>query len=147
MRIALLVLALVLWAPLAGAAALVLINGLGDSGAFTEPPDTALRSLQLAAREGFETGVRAMPFLSLIPTLFVFAARRLLPKITDIVAALIGAVLVFALFIGWTVVDPLDPLLGGIAPLILVALLIGATFTSLLISLLRPRTSQPKSAP
>ncbi|HYD89036.1 MAG TPA: hypothetical protein VEA80_16285 [Vitreimonas sp.] len=132
---------------MAGAAALFLINGLGDSGAFTEPPDTAMRSLRLAAFEGLEFGVRSMPFLSLAPAWAVFAARRWAPMIADVVAALIGAAIVFAFFVGWTVFYPLDPLLGGIAPLVLIVLLIGAAWTGLLIMLLRPRATPSRSAP
>ena len=146
MRTVLLVLALMLWAPVAGAAALFLINGLGDSGAFTEPANTAVRSLRLAAIEGFQVGLRSMPFLSLVPALFVFAARQWAPKISDFVAAMVGGVIVFGLFVGWTHVYPLDPLLGGLAPLVLVALLIGAAFTGVLIILLRPRATPPKPA-
>lgn len=147
MRIVILALAILLWPPVAGAVALFFINGLGPSGAFTETPELAMRSLRLAAREGFEFGVGSMPFLSLVPALAVFAARRWTPRVADIVASLIGAIVVFAFLIGWTVIYPLDPLLGGIMPLVLVVMLIGAAFTGLHIILVRPRTTPPAPAP
>lgn len=139
-------LALLLWAPVAGAASLFFINGLGPSGAFTEAPEIAMRSLRLAAREGFEFGVRTTPVLSLAPALAVFAARRWASKIGDIVASLIAGLTVFALLFVWTLIYPLDPLLGGIMPVILVVLLVGATFTGLLITILRPRATPPTPA-
>lgn len=141
MRLALLLAALLLWPPIAGAAALFLINGLGSSGAFTEPFETAIRSLRLAATSGFDIGIRSMPFLSLAPAAIVFAARRWTPNLGDVAAGAMGALFVFALFVVWIVVEPLDPLLGGIIPLVLGVLLTSGAFTGLLISRLRPRAT------
>lgn len=147
MRLALLLAALLLWPSIAGAVALFFINGLGSSGAFTEPLETAGRSLRLAAANGFEIGIKSTPFLSLAPAALVFAARRWAQKFGDVIAGITGAVTVFVLFIGWIMIESLDPLLGGIIPLVLVVLLVSGAFTGLLISRLRPRATPSTPAP
>lgn len=134
--------AFLLWPPMAGSASMFLINGLGGAGAFTElPSSSALRSLKLAAAEGFKIGVFATPFISLIPATLVFVMRRWLPRIADLAAGALGALAVFVLFIVYTTIHPLDPLLGGIAPLILGVLLISGMITSFVIATLRPRAT------
>lgn len=148
-RLALTVLALILWPPVAGAVCLFLINGLGDSGAFTYASrDAANRSLWLAAREGFMVGVNAAPFISLTPAAVVFGARRYWPKLrSDILTGAMGGGVVMAAFIVWTAVFPLDPLLGGIMPIVLAVLLISGAISGFLIASLRPRTNPTTSPP
>jgi len=147
-RTVLLVAAIALWPAIAGASALFLINGLGPEGAFTEPPSSAWRSLRLAAQEGFRIGVATMPFLSLLPALFVFLGRRFMARIgPDALTGAAGGLLGFALFLGWTLVEPLDPLLAGIHVLVGVVLIVGGVVTGVLITLLRPRTTPTTSAP
>jgi hypothetical protein len=127
---------------------LFFINGLGASGAFTElPTDSAVRSLRPAAQQGFEVGVMTTPFLSFAPTLIVFAARRFITKLGDISAGALGAVAVFSAFVVWVLINPLDPLLGGIIPLVLVLLLIGGSFTGFLIGRLHPRATPSTRTP
>lgn len=147
-HIALLVLALALWAPFAGSIALFLINGLGSSGAFTELPSAvALRSLRLAAEQGFRIGVLATPFLSLAPALIIFGARKFATKLSDTIAGAVGSVIIFAVFGVWITFNPLDPLLGGIIPVVFIVLLIAGIFTGFLVGSLRPRATPTTPAP
>ena len=73
--------------------------------------------------------------------------RRWLPRIADTAAGVLGALAVFVLFIVYTTIHPLDPLLGGIAPLILGVLLISGMITSFVIATLRPRATLATPAP
>ena len=139
-----LLIVLLLWPPCAGALCLFLINGLGDSGAFTEAPNIAFRSLRLATQEGFMLGVRASPLISVAPAAFVFAARRYWPRFsTDVLMGIAGAAVVFAAFLVWTAFQPLNPLLGGILPFALAVLLMSGAITGFLIARLRPRSNPP----
>lgn len=147
MRLVTLLLSLALWPPLAGATGSFLTRGLGSSGAFTETPSTAFRSLQLAAMEGLQLGAVTSPILSLGPALFVLATRRWWRQLPDIASGAIGGLLMFMLFVGYIMIFPLDPLLGGILPIILVVLLISGAFTGFLFAWLRPRSNPPTSPP
>jgi hypothetical protein len=147
MRLVALLLALAMWPPLAGATGSFLTRGLGPSGAFTEAPSLASRSLQNAAIEGFEIGIATSPLLSFGPAVVVLAARRWWPRSGDVGSGAVGSAVMFALFVAYTMIYPLDPLLGGILPVILIVLLISGAFTGFLMAWLRPRSNPPTSAP
>jgi hypothetical protein len=147
MRIVTLLLTLVLWPPLAGAIGSFLTRGLGSSGAFTETPSLALRSLQRAAVGGFEIGIVASPLLSLVPAIIVFSARRWWPQMVDVASGAIGGLVAFALLTAYIMIYPLDPLLGGILPLLLGVLLVSGEFTGFLIARLGPPSNPPTSQP
>lgn len=140
--------AIALWPAIAGAVALFLVNGLGSSGAFAESPALALRSLRIAAAEGFEFGVKAGPFLSLGPAAFVFSSRKWRPLFRDIEAAACGGVTMFVLFLAYISIVPVDPLVGGIViPIGFVVIVTSGVFTGLLIAWLRPRVTPLSSPP
>jgi hypothetical protein len=147
MRLITLLLALALWPPLAGATGSFLARGLGPSGAFTEAPSLALRSLQNAAMGGFEIGIATSPLLSFGPAVIVFAARRWWPLLGDVGSGTVGGAVMFALFVAYTMIYPLDPLLGGILPIILIVLLVSGAFTGFLIAWNRPRSNPATPSP
>jgi hypothetical protein len=58
---------------------------------------------------------------------------------------MLGGAIVFGALLVWIAFYPLDPLLGGIIPVVAVILLASGAITGFLIAWLRPRTNPPTS--